>query len=58
MIEFRNEKKGHRTRFNRQAIESHWNDFTQRVEKALVITQPVTRATPDGLEKRYRRALA
>ena len=56
MIQFRTEKKGHRVRFNRIGIESHWDDLTQRVVKAIVQTQPVSRATPDGMEHRFRTA--
>ena len=56
MLEFRNNKRSHRTRFNRIAVESHWNDFTMRMEKAIVQTKPVSRAFPDGTEKRYKLA--
>jgi len=52
-------KSGRRTRMTRMAIESHWDDFTQRVEAMLVTSQLVSRATPDGFEKRFmRRTLA
>lgn len=56
MIQFKTEKKSRRVRFNRIGIESHWNDFTQRVEKAIVVTQPVSRALPNGTEHRFKLA--
>ena len=57
MIKF-DKKSGRRTRLTRRAIESHWNDFTQRVEAALVTIQLVSRATSDGHEKRYKIAVS
>lgn len=56
MIEFRNEKRSHRVRFNRQCMEIHWNDFTQRLDKVLAVTQPVSHVTPDGTEHRFKLA--
>ena len=47
------EKRGKRTRCISHGIESHWDDFTQRVEAVLITSRLVVRATPSGKRINY-----
>jgi len=55
MLRFADNNKGKRPRIKRLAMESHWDDFTKRIESALITVQIVSRAKADGTEHRFMR---
>ncbi len=46
-------QRGKRTRISRMAVESHWNDFTRRLEETVVKTKLAIRMTPSGKRINY-----